>query len=85
MKLRVALIATFFTLAGLGGGVLLASSPPASAQARFTECTSATMWVSSGRDLNAGNPAQAVRIPAGWTPIGGGGVRGMEPVLIICR
>jgi hypothetical protein len=70
--------------AGLAIGASL-GTPAATAQGRaFRECTAATMWLGSGRDLASGRPAQSVAIPPGWTPFAGASARN-EPVLIVCR
>lgn len=76
------LVALGLIVGAVGAWVL--SSRPADAQVRFTECTAATMWAGRGADLATARVAQTVRIPAGWTPIGGTN-RGGEPAIIICR
>lgn len=51
----------------------------------FTECFSASMWVYSGRSINNGeNPTKTVKVPLGWSVVGGGSSSG-EPVVIMCK
>lgn len=65
--------------------------PPSSGGAvaaghQFSECFAATMWHVTGRGLNGGEmPRDMTRIPAGWTPIGGGPLIGGYPSVILCR
>jgi hypothetical protein len=50
-----------------------AEQPASYSGAGFTECFGATTWTVQGRELNAGElPKETVKIPAGWTPVGGG-------------
>lgn len=55
---------------------------------QFTECMGVITWFGRGRDVNAGRlPKKRLRVPAGWTPIGGGGPSddGVEPYIILCK
>lgn len=63
-----------------------AQTPPK----QYTECFSALTWVFSGAAVNEGaasgqKPNKTTRIPSGWTPVGGGGTRAGEGIIIICR
>lgn len=60
--------------------------PPVANQ--YTECVAISLWVGSGRSLNeAGQIPESVRVPSGWTPVGGGarGETGREGMMILCR
>ena len=62
-------------------------SAPAFAEPQYSECFAVTLWLHTGRALNKGAlPKKMIRIPVGWTPIGGSG-RGQtnEGVMILCR
>lgn len=84
-KMVVVVAGVLGIVAGIAIGVGLEARPASAQVARFTECTSATMWISSGADMNQGRLEQTVRIPPGWTVIGGGGTNRPQPSLIICR
>jgi hypothetical protein len=75
-------------LAMLSVGGLLGQLAFAQAQAgtkQYSQCFGALTWVYSGSDMNNGEkPTKLVRIPAGWTPVGGGG-KGTEGIVILCR
>lgn len=63
------------------------SSATTYAETQYSECFAVTLWLHTGRALNKGAiPRKIVRIPVGWTPVGGG-ARGQanEGVLILCR
>lgn len=62
-----------------GSPVTTAQLPPVAGQ--MTECVAVNTWVGRGRALNAGQFPEAVRVPPGWTPIGGGG----DGVIIFCH
>ena len=60
-----------------------------SAPAQYRECFAALTWAFSGAVVNeefaAGQkPSKLTRVPAGWTPIGGGS-RGTDGIIIMCR
>jgi hypothetical protein len=62
-------------------------SAPTFSEPQYSECFAVTLWLHTGRALNKGAlPKKMVRIPVGWTPVGGG-ARGQanEGVLILCR
>jgi hypothetical protein len=55
---------------------------------QFSECFASSIYHVSGRDLNRGEmPRQTVRIPRGWTPVGGGvgGGGSSSTVVVLCR
>ena len=59
---------------------------------QYTECFGATLWLTPGKSLNDGQiPEKTVKIPSGWTVVGGGyggggqGYTYAEPVMILCR
>lgn len=56
----------------------------AAPRAQFTECFAARAWDASGRAVNSGRLPQTLRIPPGWTPVGGGALGG-DGVVILCR
>ena len=57
----------------------------AAAPGQFSECFATTVTLVRGVDLNEGEmPERTVRVPPGWTPIGGGAAQGGS-VAILCR
>ena len=73
-------------------GVLLGQFTQVRAQStppQYRECFAALTWAFSGSVVNeefaAGQkPSKVTRVPAGWTPIGGGS-RGTDGIIILCR
>ncbi len=77
-------------------GALFSSSPVPSAHAsnhkQYSECFAATTWIVTGRSLNDGKvSSKLVKVPTGFTPIGGGGAPGPGPAsqpvpfIVFCR
>jgi len=58
---------------------------------RYSECFATTMWMNYGEDVNDGEIPKTVKIPEGWTPVGGGfggnnAFKGNgEAVIILCK
>jgi hypothetical protein len=54
---------------------------------QYQECFAVSLWSISGRNLNEGQmPKKTVKIPTGWTPMGGGYDAGAgEGNTILCR
>jgi hypothetical protein len=64
---------------------LSASSAHAQAGQRvWRECFSTSVWNQSGRRVNGGDLPEMVRVPAGWTPVGGGS-HGDYGMVVLCR
>jgi len=69
----------------------IAQAAPTNVQSagQYSECFGATMWRTSGRSLNNGQlPKKTVKVPEGWSVVGGGyggSTGGVEPVMILCR
>ncbi|MGC4122256.1 MAG: hypothetical protein QM765_48270 [Myxococcales bacterium] len=91
MKAQITTVA-LAALLGLAGGLLLqtgrADAQAATGPRAYTECFAATLYDMRGKDLNEGAaPSKTVKIPPGWTPIGGGGgLRGdTTPTVVLCR
>jgi len=59
----------------------------ASGKMQYQECFAVSLWSISGRNLNEGQmPKKTVKIPTGWTPMGGGYDAGAgEGNMILCR
>ena len=56
-----------------------------STSGQFTECIAVELWTMSGKALNKGKePKKTVKIPEGWTVVGGGGGGG-HPTVTICK
>jgi hypothetical protein len=95
-KLIAVLVSALLLASGMIAGQLLpgradahqpeAQEPEAQPpDAMFTECAAVTMYVNAGRSINAGRePVNTLRVPEGWTPVGGT-TRGGEPTLLLCR
>lgn len=73
-------------------GTLLVQSQSAEAQTypqQFSECFSATLYGFDGAALPAGprgwRPPRTVRVPVGWTPVGGLGPQGHHGAVVLCR
>ncbi|MEM1418323.1 MAG: hypothetical protein AAGH15_25735 [Myxococcota bacterium] len=88
--LTVGLAAMFGYLAACATRAALPTStaqayPPVPGQ--FTECTAVSLWMGRGVNLNErGTIAQTVRVPPGWSVVGGGArPQNFEGVMIICR
>lgn len=92
MKINVvALLALMAMIIGCATGVILTDvfAPSAlannSQSGEFRECFSATLWAIKRENLNRGeSPYNTTKIPAGWTPVGGGANQNREYV-ILCR
>jgi hypothetical protein len=56
----------------------------ATAPSGGTECFAATTWYVTGKQLNAGEMPQTVRIPAGWQVVGAGASEGSS-IVMLCR
>ena len=58
---------------------------------QYKECFGATLWLTAGRRLNNGYiPEKTVKVPVGWTVVGGGygpsSISGdAEPIMILCK
>lgn len=52
---------------------------------QYRECMSARGWHTSGENVNQGRISRTVRVPRGWTPIGGGGNVGGYTIFVMCR
>ena len=64
----------------------VSSSQAQSPHPAFRECFASKTWQVGGRATSAGNFPELVRIPPGWTPVGGGGdASGREGIVILCR
>lgn len=73
-------------------GAQLVGARAASAQApssQFKECFAVSLYAVSGRELSAGAlPDKMVKVPAGWTPVGGtvtGSGSATQPGMVLCR
>lgn len=81
-------MALALVLAGLTGAASswLVRQPPARAQTRFAECAALSIpHASNGERQHGGVPENPIRMPQGWTPVGGGQYRDTIPVVIVCR
>ena len=56
----------------------------ANAPTSGAECFATTTWYVTGKQLNAGEMPQTVRIPAGWQVVGAGASEGSAS-LMLCR
>lgn len=80
------------SLALLSLGALLGQLAHVQAQSaprQYRECFGALTWPYSGGVVNEGAasgkaPEKVTRVPVGWTPIGGGS-RGLDAIVIMCR
>ncbi|HCF56945.1 MAG TPA: hypothetical protein DFS52_02985 [Myxococcales bacterium] len=77
-------VAGFAVIAGRAGGAHAQETRPG-----FNECIAVSLYATSGRDFNAGNlPDKTVKIPAGWTVVGGtvvGAGTSTSPGMVLCR
>ncbi len=74
------------------GGIAVGLIGGASAQEPrpgFSECVAVSLYATSGRDFSAGSlPDKTVKIPAGWTVVGGtvvGAGGAATPGIVVCR
>ena len=72
-------------LLGVSVSVLF-SHPLASAQTGYSECGFLTLPnASNGAELAGRPPEHPIRVPPGWTPIGGGQYVDRLPGVVVCR
>ena len=84
MKKSIA-CAAFLTLAMTQGAYAEESSGGDEAKNKPTECVAVELWTVSGKSINRGDePKHTVKIPEGWTLVGGSGGGG-HPTIVICR
>ena len=71
----------------VGAGVsALVVQPSVRAQASYSECGFLTMPnASNGADMAGRAPEHPIRIPSGWTPVGGGTYRDQLPGVVVCH
>ena len=87
---RIVAIGVLLAVAALGVQLLAAravraQTPPPG----YTECFAVSLWAVQGRELNEGElPKKRVKVPAGWTPVGGtvvGAGSAANPGMVLCR
>jgi hypothetical protein len=69
----------------VGAGCVLGQLLRAEAQtpsAAFKECFAARLWNDDAETIMAGKLPKMLKLPAGWTPVGG---TGSVPMVILCR
>lgn len=77
----------------LGFGILLGAvlstfltERSVGAQATYSQCAFLTIpGASNGADLGGRTPEHPIRVPAGWTPVGGGEFNVRLPGVVVCR
>ncbi|MGI5861658.1 MAG: hypothetical protein ACOX6T_06325 [Myxococcales bacterium] len=86
------LVLGFAVVAVAGGAVIAGRAGGAYAQETrpvFNECIAVSLYSTTGRDFNAGGlPDKTVKIPAGWTVVGGtvvGAGNAANPGVVLCR
>ena len=70
----------------LVGGHLAGQLLHAQAQSnkQYTECFAARLWEADARAVHGGNFPKMLKVPAGWTPVGGT-TTGDFPNVLLCR
>lgn len=58
-------------VAGLAMAQVLSVRSVSAQPRQWQECFGSTLYNTSGRRLNSGDVPERVRVPSGWTPIGG--------------
>lgn len=74
------------------GGMTPAAPPAPPAGVQYTECFAAKLWTGEGGAVSAGEIPKTVKVPPGWTVVGGttaSAVVGMAvwaaPAMVLCR
>jgi hypothetical protein len=98
--LAVATAAVLLSVSGLQGhlerlaqrGMTPAAPPAAAPGVEYTECFAAKLWTGEGAAVSAGDIPKTVKVPPGWTVVGGttaSAVVGMAvwaaPAMVLCR
>lgn len=98
-KMNLILILLFASALGFTMGIVLNDKAGSFASANdnmsmqvnqelaFKECFAVSLWMVAGRNLSESYaPQKTVKIPTGWTPIGGSARgQGNEGAMILCR
>jgi len=83
-KTKILIVVVFAALIGFFANSIQTAT--ADVPGGYYECFAATSYLVQGRSLNNQKaPKKTVKIPPGWTVVGGGGVHGGNSVLIVCR
>ena len=98
--LTVAVAAVLLSVSGLQGrlerlaqrGMTPAAPPAAAPGVEYTECFAAKLWTGEGAAVSAGEIPKTVKVPLGWTVVGGttaSAAVGMAvwpaPAMVLCR